>query len=223
MQKVIPGIGVRFDVVKQHPGCPGQLRQCQLRQGGALVQPPCLAALLHQGLGHQLGRHLPVLFAMGGQGVGQALGVGRRQVGQACDAGLHKQFPTLAANPTHLTEVALLAGLAIAEVPPGAKGAFFAVADQGGRPLALQVRRQAGEALVQLGAQGARQIYLFGSPGTGAAQHQALVHRRPLALGQQPAPQGQHQAMLPGDVVTLAGQHRLIAKRPPLAAPLLPK
>jgi len=62
-----------------------------------------------------------------------------------------------------------------------------------------------------------------GSPGTGAAQHQALVHRRPLALGQQPAPQGQHQAMLPGDVVTLAGQHRLIAKRPPLAVPLLPQ
>ena len=182
-----------------------------------------MAALLHQGLGHQLGRHLPVLFAMGGQGVGQALGVGRRQVGQAADAGLHKQFPTLAANATHLTEVALLAGLAIAEVPPGAKGAFFAVAHQGGWPLALQVRRQATEALVQLGAQGARQIYLFGSPGTGAAQHQALVHRRPLALGQQPAPQGQHQAMLPGDVVTLAGQHRLIAKRPPLAAPLLPQ
>ena len=184
------------------------------------MQPPCLAALLHQGLGHQLGRHLPVLFAMGGQGVGQVLGIGRRQVGQAADAGLQKQFAALAANPAHLTEVALLAGLTIAEVPPGAKGAFFAVAHQGGRPLTLQVRRQAGEALVQLGAQGARQVDLFGSPGTGAAQHQALVHRRPLVLGQQPAPQGQHQAMLPGDVVTLAGQHWLIAKRPPLAGPL---
>ena len=32
MQKVIPGIGVRFDVIKQYPRRPGQLWQRQLRQ-----------------------------------------------------------------------------------------------------------------------------------------------------------------------------------------------
>lgn len=185
------------------------------------MQPAGLAALLHQGLGDQFGGHLPVLFAMGGQGGCQALGVCRRQVGQAADACLDKQFPALAANTAHLTEVALLAGLLIAEVSPGAKGAFFAVAYQGWWLMALQVRRQAGQALVQLGCQGARQVDLLGSPGSGAAQHQALIHRRPLALGQQPTPQGQHQTMLTGDVLALAGQHRLIAKRAPLAGPLL--
>ena len=71
MQKVVAGVGVRFDVVDQHPAGLAQLRQGLAHGSRAANRRP---RGLHTGLSHQLRRHLAVLLAMHRQVFGEAPG-----------------------------------------------------------------------------------------------------------------------------------------------------
>ena len=214
MQKIVPGVGVGFDVVEEHPRGGGQFGQGIPRSAAAWF-----AAGLHQGLGHQLGGHIPVLLAVLFQGTGQGFRVGGRQLRQARHPEADQQVTPLAADAAHLAEVALGAGLPVAEASPAAEGAFLAVVHQR-RWLAarLQLLGQAGQHLLQLLLQAAAQLEnLLLQLAARAGQHQCPGHRCPLLGRQQPAPEGQHQAVLSGEVSALAHQHRLVGMGPPAA------
>ena len=212
VQEIVAGVGIGLDVVNEHPGGLGQFGQ-----GGAGGQPAAFPCRLHPGLGHQLGGHIAVLFAMVFQGIGQTFRIGRGQFSQAGDAQADQQVAALAADAAHFAEVPFRGGLAIAEPAPGAQGAFFAVADQWwcfstGFQLGRQARQHLLQLLVQAGAQvELLPLQLIARPG----QHQGLGHGRPLVLRQQPPPEGQHQPVLAGEVAPLPHQHRAVAVAPP--------
>ena len=86
--------------------------------------------MLHPGLGHQLGRHLPVLLAMHLQLGGQLLGVRARQALEAANPQLQQEFTALAADATDLTEMALSGSGLITKPSPATEGAFLAITHQ---------------------------------------------------------------------------------------------
>ena len=218
MQKVIPRIGVRFDVVQQHPWGP-----LQLGQGWVGVQSLRRPGGLHLRLGHQFGGNggvLPGVLRIGQLKLGrQRGGVGGRQFGQGANALAHQQLPAFAADAADLAQVAFGGGDLIADPAPAAKRAFLAVADQTRRLGPLQIGGQTLEALVELALQAAAQgqalLLQLAAP---ARDHQPMADAGLLQRGQQPAPQRQLQAMLAGDPIPLPCQHRPVAPVTPAAA-----
>ena len=220
VQEVVAGIGIRLDVIEQHPRRRGQLRQ---RVGGGSIrgrQPLGPAAGLHPGLGHQVGGTVAVLVAMGRQGLGQLVGIAVRQLGQAVDARRQQHLAALAADAAHFAEMALAGGLLVAEAAPAAEHALLAVGHQGRHPIPGQIRGQPGQHLLQLGLQATTELEPLALQAIARARHhQGLGYGRPLVLAQQPSPQGQQQAVLAGEVAPLPAQHRPVGVLAPPARP----
>jgi hypothetical protein len=150
------------------------------------------------------------------QGFSQRRRITGRQLGQAGDSLIQQHLAPLAADATHLTEVTVPGSLLIAQPPPTAQHALLAIRHQGRRLPAVQIDRQLGDGLVELGLQAAREGEALPlQPPASPRHHQRLGHRRLLMVGQQAPPEGQHQPVLPGEVAPLTTQHRPVGMLPP--------
>jgi hypothetical protein len=200
VQEIIPGIWVRFDVVEEQSRGAIQFAERQ-----AWIQPFGLALLLHPGLGHQLGRNLPVLLAMHLQLGGQLLGVRGRQAIEAANPQLQQKFTALSANATDLAEMALCGSGLITKPSPATEGAFLAITDQSRRTGALQVALETHQAVVELVLQAsAKGQGLPLKTPTIPSHHQALGHLSLLVISQEAPPEGQLEPVLAGDPAPLA-------------------
>ena len=173
---------------------------------------------MHPGLGHQLGRNLPVLLAMHLQLGSQLLGVRGRQAIEAGNPQLQQEFTALAADATDLAEMALSGSGLITKPSPAAEGAFLAITHQRRRPGALQVALEPHQALLELVLQASAKREGLPLKTTAIpSHHQTLGHFSLLVIGQEAPPEGQLEPVLAGDPAPLAGQHRPVGEMAPAA------
>ena len=102
VQKIMASVRIRFDVVEKNPRCLDQFRQSRaFCETGHEVVP------LGSGLQDESPSHLAVLIAEPLHARCELIGIGCRKVRQALNAQLDQHFPSLRANSTDFTEMAL--------------------------------------------------------------------------------------------------------------------
>ena len=187
MQEVIASIGIRFDVVEQHP-----LGRLKFWQGWSRIQSLHESIPLGPGLGHQGGCHRAVLFSEAFELIRQASGISSRKVLEALDAQVLKHFAALRPNATDLTEMTSRRRLGVAQPPPTAERAFTAISRQGGGLGAAQIARQLAQGVIQLFVQCRIQGQPFLLQTTPRTSHgQRLWNGSLLEIGQKPSCQSQ--------------------------------
>ena len=181
MQKVITGIRVGFDVVKQYPWCLDQFWQ-----GRRISQWLCMAIPLRSGLSHKGSRHRSVLFSKPLQLLSQALRISIRKCVQAINPQLKQHLPPLGTDTTDLTEMANPAGLGTAHPSPAAERTFAPIRCQRWWLSPFQISCQPAQCLIQLALQVLSESNLFFIEITTCSrQSQTINHRCLLKVCEQ--------------------------------------
>ena len=116
VKKIVTGIRIGFDVIKKHPWSSGKFGQ-RSRSLQALRS----SIALNPGLGHEILRHLHMLFAEALHPSGQMTRISCRQIGEPMDAKFEQNLPPFSTDPAHLTEMSLSCCNGVAGIPPAAE------------------------------------------------------------------------------------------------------